>query len=452
MLTVHENQRRSADNDIGEVLLRAGIPLTRSQIINAMANTKGLAPSPATVLRRLDSLIERGLVARKGGAGHATYSPTPRFKSEHSLKYIKTPVSQRPKVPYNKDWVDAYIPNQSRYLSEESSTRLRSRLPPGRALLLESSDSDIRRFMCDLAFASSKLEGNDYDLASTYRLLNDHIEKIGGTTTDRTMLLNHYDAISVVLGWLKDSVDTPAPSRLKASEIRSIHAILSNNLLPDPRMCGKLRVSHVEIRNSAYIPIDIPPVVEERFHILIDKAALIDDPFEQAFFLLAHISYLQPFEDVNKRTARVSCNLPLLRAGLLPISWLDTPQGDYIEAKVSLYETQDTYALEQVFVDAYLRSAERFQIAMMAHTPTDVSVTYRQQIREAIRAEVTDQPYPLHQHVPQGHAQAVMSHVANELQAIKDSPFSAVRFGLDIATVESWIERQSPMHPRDGGG
>ena len=54
--------------------------------------------------------------------------------------------------------------------------------------------------------------------------------------------------------------------------------------------------------------------IEELFNALLDKASHIADPFEQSFFAMVHVPYLQPFTDANKRTSGLLADLPLLRA------------------------------------------------------------------------------------------------------------------------------------------
>ena len=53
---------------------------------------------------------------------------------------------------------------------------------------------------------------------------------------------------------------------------------------------------------------------------IIGKARHIKNPIEAAFFLWVNIAYLQPFADGNKRTSRLSANLPLLLQLLPTIS------------------------------------------------------------------------------------------------------------------------------------
>src|SRR6202451_2010410 len=94
--------------------------------------------------------------------------------------------------------------------------------------------------------------------------------------------------------------------------ILNIHALLSNNLLLDPKACGRLRTIPVKIGKSVYHPVEVPQLLEEYFQLIIQKATAIQNPFEQSFFLMVHLPYLQPFLDVNKRVARLAGNIPFI--------------------------------------------------------------------------------------------------------------------------------------------
>jgi hypothetical protein len=107
--------------------------------------------------------------------------------------------------------------------------------------------------------------------------------------------------------------------------ITSLHALLSNNLLPDPAAFGRLRNFPVGIGRSAYTPPSIPQQIEGYFNLMLDKASQIKDPFEQAFFIMVQLPYLQPFEDVNKRVSRLAANIPLNKHNLAPLSFVDVP-------------------------------------------------------------------------------------------------------------------------------
>src|SRR3546814_6453848 len=142
------------------------------------------------------------------------------------------------------------------------------------------------------------------------------------------MILNHKDAILHLI----DNVDT---IDISAKTVKSIQAHLSKNLLQDDRGVGGIRQTPVQITGTAYIPLAVPSDLENELLRICGKAAAIENPFEQSLFLLAFISYLQAFVDVNKRTPRLSATIPLLKTGLCPLSFLSVNKTDRSEEQTS---------------------------------------------------------------------------------------------------------------------
>ena len=101
-------------------------------------------------------------------------------------------------------------------------------------------------------------------------------------------------------------------------------------------------------------------MVEECFDQILATAAAITDPFEQAFFAMVQLPYLQPFEDVNKRVSRLAANLPFIRQNLCPLSFVDVPERAYIDGILGVYELNRIELLRDVFVWAYERSCARY--------------------------------------------------------------------------------------------
>ena len=104
----------------------------------------------------------------------------------------------------------------------------------------------------------------------------------------------------------------------------------------------------------------MPQLIEEYFQQILDTANAVKDPFEQAFFLMVHLPYLQPFEDVNKRVSRLAANIPLIQKNLCPLSFVDVPQGVYVNGLLAIYELNRIDLLRDVFVWAYERSCLRY--------------------------------------------------------------------------------------------
>lgn len=110
---------------------------------------------------------------------------------------------------------------------------------------------------------------------------------------------------------------------------------------------------------TVYHPLEVPQLIDECFHQILDTAAAIIDPFEQAFFAMVHLPYLQPFEDVNKRVSRLASNLPLIRQNLSPLSFVDVPDRAYIDGILGVYELNRIELLRDLLIWAYEHSCAR---------------------------------------------------------------------------------------------
>jgi Fic family protein len=118
--------------------------------------------------------------------------------------------------------------------------------------------------------------------------------------------------------------------------ILNLHGLLSDNLLADPQACGRLRKLEVGITKSTFQPWTVLQLIEECFEQILAAATAIEDPFEQSFFAMVHLPYLQPFEDVNKRVSRLAANIPLIRHNLSPLSFVGVPERAYLAATLAV--------------------------------------------------------------------------------------------------------------------
>jgi Fic family protein len=117
----------------------------------------------------------------------------------------------------------------------------------------------------------------------------------------------------------------------------------------------------------------------------LDKANQITNPFEQAFFMMVHLPYLQPFDDVNKRVSRLACNISLIKNNLSPLSFVDVNDDLYIAGILGVYEFNSIELLKEVFIWAYQRSAARYaNIRQTLGEPDPFRMLYREQIRDLI--------------------------------------------------------------------
>lgn len=295
-------------------------------------------------------------------------------------KYVRKPVEARKPVGYDRKFLDVYRPNVSAYLSEKERAHLKE---VGTATTGEQpagtyAKQILNRLLIDLSWNSSRLEGNTYSLLDTRRLIDFGEEAQGKERLEAQMILNHKDAIEFLVGSAEDI-------GFNRHTILNLHALLANNLLADPEATGRLRRITVGIGRSAFHPLEVPQLIEECFDQILATAAAIKDPFEQSFFVMVQLPYLQPFDDVNKRVSRLAANIPLIRANLTPLSFIDVPTKMYTEAVLGVYELNKVDLLKDVFVWAYGRSASSHAaVRQSLGEPDPFRLKHRAGLREIV--------------------------------------------------------------------
>ncbi|MFK7878144.1 Fic family protein [Roseobacter sp.] len=346
---------------------------------------RGAAPdvSSPTIWRALKRLVDAGRLDVSGRGRGTEYSVA---GSASVRAHLQTPYNQRPPVRYNPKFLDAYVPGRSFYLTQSDRDKLRAAGQPvgGPIQVGTYARRILEQLLVDLSFASSRMEGNTYDILQTERLIKFGKEAEGKDRKEAQMILNHKEAIEYIV----DNLDT---INLDRPDFFNIHALLSDGLLVDPGMAGRLRETPVGISYSSYKPLDDRITIEEEFDIIVAKAKEISDPFEQSFFLLVHIPYLQGFIDINKRTSRVASNIPLLKADLAPMSFLTMDDAAYIDGLIGIYELNNVALLREVHVESYLASAEKYRVLRAeVDVPDKAALAYRDVVRDVVRFSVLE--------------------------------------------------------------
>jgi hypothetical protein len=151
------------------------------------------------------------------------------------------------------------------------------------------------------------------------------------------------------------------------------------------RRAGRLRPIAVGIETSAFHPLKGPQRIEECFNQILTTAAAINDPFEQSFFVMVQLPYLQPFDDVNKRVSRLAANIPFIKNNLTPLSFTDVPRDLYTDAILGVYELNRTDLLKDVYIWAHERSAARYAaVRQSLGEPDPFRLRHRDALRELI--------------------------------------------------------------------
>jgi len=364
-------------------------------------------------------------------------------EGEEIKAYVRQPRAMRPPVGYKLTFLEQYHPNHTTYLRPSLRDQLHAM---GRARAEQTPAGTfardiLNRLLIDLSWASSMLEGNTYSRLDTERLIEFGQAAQGKTVLETQMILNHKQAIEYL-------VLDPAHAQVTPDCIVALHAFLSDGLMADPTAVGRLRSRAVEIGGSVYLPVALPQRLEELFAIVMQIAAEIDDPFEQAFFLMVHLPYLQPFEDVNKRTSRLAANIPLIRHNLCPLSFIDVPQPAYVDAMIGVYERNRVDLLRDVFVWAYERSCQHYVAVKQNLVSPDIfRLRYRQALSDVVATIVQNDEAATEATVkarlPTTVALADQVHftqlVLQEFSALH--PGNAVRFGIRQLALAAWQER-----------
>lgn len=385
-------------------------PFRQHEILSARGYEEAFVPQlpRRTALNRLNRLRQAGYVEQQGETRATIYLLTimgrrslaglrpdmvlTRYEEEEAPVSIvaedprvilRRPVRERRPVGYNRAFLDAYVPNRTHYLPEATRRELRK---TGSQTGMESAPAGTyarhicQRLLIDLSWNSSRLEGNTFSLLETEQLLQQGEDADSSLSNEAIMILNHKAAIEFLL-------ESAAEATFDRRTIFNLHALLTADLLSDPAAEGALRTVPVGIGRSVYLPTAIPALIETVFDEILAKARVIRDPYEQAFFAMVHLPYLQPFLDGNKRVSRLAANLPLFQQNLAPLSFIDVSETDYTDGMLAVYELNDVSLLREVFVQACERSAQRYTVIRGAiGEPDQFRVKYRQVLIEQVAA------------------------------------------------------------------
>ena len=450
---------------IEEVLREHPKGMTASQIETALAT----APPRRTLQYRLKSLVDsrrltmvgagrwaryrvprqiplvaQGTLGNIGGSVQLTVLPALSMAGAEIREYVRQPLAARRPVGYDRTFLDSYRPNETFYLSEAERLHLQE---VGRPVIGDQPAGTyarqiLNRLLIDLSWNSSRLEGNTYSLLDTTRLLELGEEAEGKQRVEAQMILNHKEAIEFL-------VAEAGRIGFDRHTILSLHALLADNLLPDPRAPGRLRHIPVDIGGSVFHPLETPVMIEECFDQILATAAAISDPFEQAFFVLVQLPYLQPFDDVNKRVSRLAANIPLIKANLVPLSFEDLPRDLYTEAVLGLYEMKRIELLRDVFIWAYGRSAARYAaVRQSLGEPDPFRLQHRSALREVVGAVIRERMNKkratahvaawTHEHVDQPQRERFQEVAERELLSLHEGNFA--RYRVRPSEFEAWQE------------
>lgn len=449
------NPTMSSSSDLLQTIQASGSGLTLAELL-----THHPSIARRSAQRLIARLIESGQITARGEGRARRYFGTrtditnslsakgdlfPRFiplsaDSQEILAYIDQPVELRKPVGYQRDFLDAYRPNQSWYLSESLRRQLHKMGKTAEVAQAAGTYSRaiLNRLLIDLSWASSHLEGNTYSRLDTRELIDHGKAAHGKAAIETQMILNHKTAIELL-------VENIENAQINRYTLMNLHSALAENLLPNPADEGRIRRHAVDISKSVYRPLSSPQAIEEALELLLDKANRIGDPFEQSFFMMVHLPYLQPFADINKRTSRLAANLPLFRANLCPLTFLDVPEQAYSRATLGVYEMTRVELLRDLFLWAYERSTQEYlAIRQDLAEPDPLRLAWRDFIKQTIHGVIThpglDPLCQIQQAVaeliPEKEQPSVQALVIEELRRLHEGVLA--RYGLRPSDYNAW--------------
>ncbi|MEK7530034.1 MAG: Fic family protein, partial [Patescibacteria group bacterium] len=84
--------------------------------------------------------------------------------------------------------------------------------------------------------------------------------------------------------------------------------------------------------------------------------------YAKALVALVGVSYIQPFEDGNKRTSRLMADALLLTHGYAPLSYRSVNEKEYREAMLVFYELNSLPPIKRIFITQYDFAARNYLV------------------------------------------------------------------------------------------
>lgn len=325
---------------------------SRKEISNDLFGDK---VSRITIIRDLNYLLEHKYIEKLGGSKYVKYKINPEkilvvpFDID---KYFEKSLDIR-KLKHKKynfeisEKLKNLFSDEELELFERGKRRLNKKLNE-----LDSSivKREFERFIIELSWKSSQIEGNTYSLLETEDLIKNKREAPGHTKDEATMILNHKTTFDEIL------TNKNKYQRVSLWDIRSIHSELVKGL----KISKNFREHAVGITGTKYAPLDNKMQIQNAMEKLANLLKTSENDIERAFILLIMISYIQPFTDGNKRTSRMVSNAILISNGYYPLSYRSVDEVKYKKALILFYEQNNLFHLKKIFIEQQKFAIENY--------------------------------------------------------------------------------------------
>lgn len=313
-------------------------------------NTVAELLSYSTLQRLLTKLVNENFVSVKGSGKSTKYEVSNAYQVIHEIDlkdYFKQEIDERViRKDFNYDLIKHTLNRIDLFTAEEiKKLNGLQQLYQNKTSLLNAREykADLEKLAIDLSWKSSQIEGNTYSLLETERLLLDKETAAGKTKDEAVMLLNHKEAIDFLV------INQDYVKPLLLSAIEDIHSILTKELGVE----RNTRRRSVAISGTNYRPLDNEFHVKEAMEEMCGLINLKENVFDKALLVLLLISYIQPFNDGNKRTSRIVSNAILMVNDCCPISFRTVDSIDYKKAMLIFYEQNNISAFKHIFISQF---------------------------------------------------------------------------------------------------
>ena len=330
-------------------------PISKREDIETFLAKMGYVTTKMTITRDLKLLLGNGDIEKSGQAKATVYTPSVKVSLLNDINietyFAKDQDERLPHtIGFNFDIFSALqnlLTDKEKIELEDLNNSYKAKRDNLSSTLLQK---EFERLTIELAWKSSKIEGNTYTLLDTERLLNENISAKGKTKEETNMVLNHKKALDFVL---------KAPEYYKnitIAKIEELHKLLVNEL----DVSTGIRNGMVGIVGTNYKPLDNSYQIKEALKNLIEIINKTSNPIEKALIAVLMIAYIQPFEDGNKRTSRILSNAILLANDYCPLSYRSVDEIEYKKAVILFYEQNNATYFKQLFLEQFKQAVNKY--------------------------------------------------------------------------------------------
>ena len=303
--------------------------------------------SKVTILRDIEKLITDGKVIKTGKARATLYLPAvdldEYFLQEQDERKLKSKNYNFNVWSEIENIFTETELNQFAKINKRFQEKYKGLTP---ALLRK----EIERLTIEFSWKSSKIEGNTYTLLDTELLIKENIEAAGKAKEDAIMILNHKAALDYIF------TESTYFKNITVKKIKELHQLLMKDL----NVPSDFRLRAVGITGTNYHPLDVQSQIAEEIEKFAKLINETQHPLTKAILAVLIVSYLQPFEDGNKRTARILGNALLFANDYCPLSYRSADEVTYKKAMLLFYEQNNWVHFKKLFIQQFTEAVEKY--------------------------------------------------------------------------------------------